>query len=386
MANQNLSQFTEKLFVADADHTFIWDSAASISKRVSRNSWLNSGTLASDAPVTISQTWSTTNTYTAFKVVANETAVANISSNLLELWSGNAATLKVRVDKQGSIFFPSGQSIGNLNTSFVCGGGNFYPAGTLAGTSTLGTASVPFFAIWVGTSSNAAFLTSDAANTLALRNGANAQTFNVYGTYTSGTSYERLTLSAPSAANAIIGTNKGSGGGTARGLDLHTDGAARMTITTAGNVGIGTTAPGAKLQVNTNSNGLNFATVFYNENGTQGGNAVGCAFINETGNAPHYKAAIVHERTDTWARGKLHFLNSSNTAGVVALADARITIDMGGNVGIGTTSPTSKLQVTGGDVEIETVTSGIIMKAAGTATRYRITLNAGGTDLVFTAI
>ena len=249
MANQNLSQFTEKLFVADADHTFIWDSAASISKRVSRNSWLNSGTLASDAPVTISQTWSTTNTYTAFKVVANETAVANISSNLLELWSGNAATLKVRVDKQGSIFFPSGQSIGNLNTSFVCGGGNFYPAGTLAGTSTLGTASVPFFAIWVGTSSNAAFLTSDAANTLALRNGANAQTFNVYGTYTSGTSYERLTLSAPSAANAILGTNKGSGGGTARGLDLHTDGAARMTITTAGNVGIGTTSPTSKLHV-----------------------------------------------------------------------------------------------------------------------------------------
>jgi hypothetical protein len=44
------------------------------------------------------------------------------------------------------------------------------------------------------------------------------------------------------------------------------------------------------------------------------------------------------------------------------------------------------LQVTGGDVEIETVTSGIIMKAAGTSTRYRITLNAGGTALVFTAI
>ena len=92
-------------------------------------------------------------------------------------------------------------------------------------------------------------LVRDGVGTLALRNGANAQTFNVYGTYTSGTSYERLTLSAPSAANAIIGTNKGSGGGTARGLDLHTDGAARMTITTAGNVGIGTTSPSSKLHV-----------------------------------------------------------------------------------------------------------------------------------------
>jgi hypothetical protein len=77
-------------------------------------------------------------------------------------------------------------------------------------------------------------LARDAANTLALRNGAAAQTFNVYGTYSSGTSYERLTLSAPTSANAIIGTNKGSGGGTARGLEIQTDGVTRLTIAAGG--------------------------------------------------------------------------------------------------------------------------------------------------------
>jgi hypothetical protein len=82
--------------------------------------------------------------------------------------------------------------------------------------------------------SDTILLRDGAANTLALRNSTAAQTFNVYGTYTSGTSYERLTLSAPSAANAIIGTNKGSGGGTARGLEFQTDGVTRLSFNAIG--------------------------------------------------------------------------------------------------------------------------------------------------------
>jgi hypothetical protein len=49
-------------------------------------------------------------------------------------------------------------------------------------------------------------LRDGAANTLALRNGAAAQTFNVYGTYTSITDYKRLSLScSASTGNATIG-------------------------------------------------------------------------------------------------------------------------------------------------------------------------------------
>jgi hypothetical protein len=53
---------------------------------------------------------------------------------------------------------------------------------------------------------------------------------NIYGAWTDSSNYERLSFSAPTAANAIIGTNKGSGGGTARGLELQTDGVTRINI------------------------------------------------------------------------------------------------------------------------------------------------------------
>jgi hypothetical protein len=73
-------------------------------------------------------------------------------------------------------------------------------------------------------------LTRDAANTLALRNGTNAQTFNVYNTFTASDNFERLRIVAQSGGSVIIGTQKGTAGGTARALELQTDGVTRMTF------------------------------------------------------------------------------------------------------------------------------------------------------------
>lgn len=86
-------------------------------------------------------------------------------------------------------------------------------------------------------------LLRDAAGTLAQRNGVNAQTFRVYNTYTSATSYERGVFDWITTANTLrIGTEKGSAGGTARDLVLVTDGTTRLTIgATTGNVTL--TAP-----------------------------------------------------------------------------------------------------------------------------------------------
>ncbi len=68
-------------------------------------------------------------------------------------------------------------------------------------------------------SSKDTLLYRDAAGTLAQRNGVNAQTFNIYNTYTSGTSYERGSLKWD-ADTFVIGTEAGSAGGTVRGLSL----------------------------------------------------------------------------------------------------------------------------------------------------------------------
>ena len=77
----------------------------------------------------------------------------------------------------------------------------------------------------------------DAANTLALRNGANAQAFRVYNTFTSATDFERANIFWDS--NVLkIGTEKGSAGGTARALELQTDATSRLTLDTVGSARI----------------------------------------------------------------------------------------------------------------------------------------------------
>jgi len=244
MANLNLSQFTTKTLVEDADWVFVWDTANSISKKVSRNSLLNSGTLAgASAPITISQTWNDAAVaFAAMKIVAIDTNSA-ADSDFLELYSGTSTQpLRLDIQKTGQV--------------------------------------------------------------------------NIYGTWTNSTTYERLSLSAPTSANAIIGTNKGSSGGTARGLDLHTDGAARMTIGTTGNVGIGTTSPTFRLcvQGDTECRGKLYVT--------QSTPTTALVFDSTTGG--------VHK---IYAEALQHISFQS--------------VGSNGNVGIGTTAPSSKLEVVG---------------------------------------
>ncbi len=74
------------------------------------------------------------------------------------------------------------------------------------------------------------FIYRDAANTIGQRDGLNAQTFRVYNTFASPSSYETLNLKGKTAANFEIGPESGSAGGTLRGLTIGGYAAGTATI------------------------------------------------------------------------------------------------------------------------------------------------------------
>jgi hypothetical protein len=87
---------------------------------------------------------------------------------------------------------------------------------------------------WVATANGTpdTILAREAANTLALRNGTNAQALRLYNTYTDASNFERLTISWTSN---ILGIGIGiAGTGTARQLRLGASGSTDLLFNTGG--------------------------------------------------------------------------------------------------------------------------------------------------------
>ncbi len=78
---------------------------------------------------------------------------------------------------------------------------------------------------------------------------------------------------------------------------------------------------------------------------------------SEAANTSYRKSAIVFERQDSSARGKVHILNNGTASAATAtLSDARLTITFDGNVGVGQTNPVAKFEVSGASGQLFAVT------------------------------
>jgi hypothetical protein len=122
---------------------------------------------------------------------------------------------------------------------------------TIAGgktfTSTMGCVSISITAGYGLAIGGDVVLQRDTSGTLAQRNSTTVQSFGVYGTYTSSTSYERVNTRGKASANFEIGPENGSAGGTLRGLTIGGYSAGSTTITpwlTFDNAGVMTTSAG----------------------------------------------------------------------------------------------------------------------------------------------
>ena len=132
-----------------------------------------------------------------------------------------------------------------------------------------------------------------------------------------------------------------------------------LIIKNTGNVGIGTTTPSSKLEVNGE---IDASGDGYYMNG------YAWAYMDPS--------ATVLTLGDWDGNEFPTRIMDNNSSEVLRVTD--------GNVGIGTTSPASKLEVDGGDIEVDDSASGLILRSPD-GTRYRVTVANGGT-LTVTAV
>lgn len=159
--------------------------------------------------------------YEALKIAVTETALPTGTNYLIRASAGAAGTTdKWSVTNSGAVTQAAGLTISSGAIRFANSTGDIGLVGTSIQVVAAGGFSWSTNSTWNSTGD--VFLRRDAAGTLALRNSTNAQTFNIYNTYTDASNYERGFFRWSS--NILKFGSEAAGTGTLRGLQLGATG------------------------------------------------------------------------------------------------------------------------------------------------------------------
>jgi hypothetical protein len=167
----------------------------------------------------------------------------------------------------------------------------------------------------------------------------------------------------------------------------------RMRITETGNVGIGTEDPQQKLTIQ-GENNVGSETDYLLLNNTSLGNRSGVLMALSAGDNASLTTLGHHSETYDFDGNKFTdfgqvnssgaglILRASGNNGVIkfingSTSNERMRLSPAGNLGIGTADPASRLQVADGDVFIENINNGVIMKSPN-GNCWRLTMNNDG--------